>query len=1124
MVPQSTNQVMPEQSLDSLLNLDGVDESTLESLREAGFGSFEDIALTTRNELRGVGDLNTSTAVNILRYLEREGYREPREVTENQQQLQNLLRDLFQFDASDLDFGIYRILNQRRDIIDDFIEEDLIQTVHDALEAVATEERAELQEEVDQARGEVVEQLNEDVFTQEGDIKDEFRNFGVAEDYVDAKERLEQYEVAEETEARIFNDLYKFFSRFYERGDFHAKRRFSSQDAKFMIPYNGEEVFFHWANRDQYYVKTSENFRTYRFQADGFDVEFRVEDANVPQDNVKGDERYFILGNDPVAWDEDDEILTVTFQYRLITENEAQEFVDTYNEATGDDRVSFSHKTNTILCTALHQQILDQLDDRVPREMLQREEEGKTALMQHLTRYTSENTMDYFVHKDLGGFLRDELDYFLQNEILDTNELIIADGHRDPSSLLRARVVRKIADRIITFLDQIESFQKRLFEKRKFVTQTDYMVTLDKVPDRLYDNILTNEEQLEQWRDVYNTEEWEGTLSWQGEFTGEVLEDNPHLMIDTALFDEGFKQELLASFNDIEEAIDGALIHGENFQGTNLIKERFRGEVDSVYVDPPYNTDSSPILYKNNYKNSSWISLIHDRIRTLRTILAEQGIISFAIDDEQLAEARLLLGEMFNKEVGFAVVRSNPQSRKTKGKFSPNHEYALFYGQTSEAEPGTLGPSEQKLNRYPHEDEKGRYSWMNFIRTGSNDLREDRPKLYYPIVVNAEDELRIPEMSWSSQQGKYVIEESLGSDEQIIYPVVEERGQRIEKNWQRGPDRVQEAPEEYRVRRDSNGEINIDFKTRMDAEAAPTTWWDDNEYASANYGAAELKQLFGTKPFDFPKATKLVEDSIRAAGGDKGQWVIDPFAGSGTTASAVARINREEESNLKYVLIEMADYFDTVIRPRIQKLALSLEWDEGVPQNRDGQSHMVKYQRIESYEDALNNVVLEEPEDEQQQRLAEDQRNEYVSGYMLDFETEGASLLEPVNLKQPFDYELEIEENGTSRKPTTVDLVETFHYLLGAKVHEFETLEHQDRQYVVTRCSVETENAVDTVLTVWRDADELELEQERDWFTEQFETDQFDRIYINSESFVPGAEPTEVTFKKRMEADHDGAE
>jgi adenine-specific DNA-methyltransferase len=119
--------------------------------------------------------------------------------------------------------------------------------------------------------------------------------------------------------------------------------------------------------------------------------------------------------------------------------------------------------------------------------------------------------------------------------------------------------------------------------------------------------------------------------------------------------------------------------------------------------------------------------------------------------------------------------------------------------------------------------------------------------------------------------------------------------------------------------------------------------------------------------------------------------------------------------------------------------------------------------------------------------------------------------LEPVSFDHPFDHELEIEQNGTSREPTRVDLVETFHYLLGAEVNGFEAHEHQGRQYVVTRCSVEMENSIDNVLTVWRDTEDLDLEQERDWFEEQFEPGEFDRIYINTESFVPDAEPRYFT-------------
>ncbi|PSQ18761.1 hypothetical protein BRD00_04160 [Halobacteriales archaeon QS_8_69_26] len=192
-------------------------------------------------------------------------------VTENQEQLQELLRDLFQFGAEDLDFGIYRILNQRRDIIEDFIEKDLLDTVHDALGQIVEQERQELEQELNEVREEVEGLLGEDAFDGD-DISEQYRDTPVAEDYIEVKEQLERLEVAEETEPGIFNDLYRFFSRFYDRGDFHVKRRFSSQDSKYMVPYNGEEVFFHWANRNQYYVKTSEHFTAYRFDTHSYSV------------------------------------------------------------------------------------------------------------------------------------------------------------------------------------------------------------------------------------------------------------------------------------------------------------------------------------------------------------------------------------------------------------------------------------------------------------------------------------------------------------------------------------------------------------------------------------------------------------------------------------------------------------------------------------------------------------------------------------------------------------------------------------------------------------------------------------------------------------------------------------
>jgi len=146
---------------------------------------------------------------------------------------------------------------------------------------------------------------------------------------------------------------------------------------------------------------------------------------------------------------------------------------------------------------------------------------------------------------------------------------------------------------------------------------------------------------------------------------------------------------------------------------------------------------------------------------------------------------------------------------------------------------------------------------MNFIRAGNGDRREDRPKSWYPIAVNSQNKIRILKMEWDEETQDYKLLERPAADETLVYPVKFENGQRIEKRWQRGYKRVATEYEEYRVRRANDGDITIDFKTRMDDEAPPVTWWDKGEYASANYGASELKDFFGEKTFDFRKLKSL---------------------------------------------------------------------------------------------------------------------------------------------------------------------------------------------------------------------------------------------------------------------------
>jgi adenine-specific DNA-methyltransferase len=125
---------------------------------------------------------------------------------------------------------------------------------------------------------------------------------------------------------RVYNDLYTFFSRYYEDGDFIAKRRYGRHET-YAIPYNGEEVVLHWATKDQYYIKTGERFKNYRFQSPKLHrLAFELRNAATEQNNNKGEKRYFVLASDnPVVLDPKTKTLTVFFEYRPLTDAEQKE-------------------------------------------------------------------------------------------------------------------------------------------------------------------------------------------------------------------------------------------------------------------------------------------------------------------------------------------------------------------------------------------------------------------------------------------------------------------------------------------------------------------------------------------------------------------------------------------------------------------------------------------------------------------------------------------------------------------------------------------------------------------------------------------------------------------------------
>ena len=1001
---------------------------------------------------------------------------------------------MFQLDRGDLDFGLYRVMGLMAAEVSAFLDDDLLPQMQEQLSLTTAGEWARLEKELKTAR----KQAKAAGYDPDANPSD---------DIIDLTRRLAEMKKDAEAEADVYNHLANFFARYYSEGDFMSLRRYSSGGrSTYLIPYDGEEVKLHWANSDQYYIKTTENYASYIFTVGSGDaakrVCFEIAAADNEKDNVKeaaGKYRRFVLTKGRNAIAVEDGQLVARFDHRPLTDGEKKKW-----RGTGAKQQGGINKTSV-------ERILNAADAAwgallaapAPTDA----DSERTLLAKHVERYTAKNSFDYFIHKDLGGFLRRELDMYLNTEVLNLDDLAAGDTLRLDRALARVRVVRHIGRKIIDFLAQLEGFQKQLWLKKKFVLETQWCVTLDRVPEALYPEISANAEQCEEWVRLFAADEIAGDLAngnaaWSNPPSVDFLKANPYLVLDTRHFDRDFTDRLLAALSHdgpLEEQLDGLLIHGENFQALNLLQARYRAQMTCIYIDPPYNTPSSPILYKNDYKDSSWLSLMADRLLLSKNLLPSDGILCCAIDDEEAWRLRALMQRSFGKEIGVAPVRSTPIGRTSVGKLSPTHEYALFYG-GEHSLPGPLVKTNKEKRRYPLSDESGRYAWRNLIRTGTNDRRADRPKLYYPIFVSKENVLRIPKMEWDEDSGEYRVLDTPRADETVVFPLKEQDGELIEKNWERGWKRVLREVGEYRVQR--NGQksgpqsISIHFKQRMDYSSVPKTWWDSNKYASSNHGARVLKNLFKDNPFDFPKSVALVEDCIRASGGgNPDSYVADIFAGSGTTGHATISLNRQDNGQRKYVLVEIGHYFDTVLLPRMKKVIYSANWKEGKPVSRNGVSQLLKYICLESYEDTLDSLDVTSKSDDQLRLLNDNPElaEDYRLRYALGVETAQSASLLGKELRDPFAYSLSVLRDGV-RREALVDLPETFNYLIGLRM---ETRRCIEGVLAITGRDADGQNC----LIIWRSLDEVDHEALDGWFDrnrEQF-GDSLNLIYVNGD-------------------------
>ena len=974
--------------------------------------------------------------------------------TKQRDRLKALLKELFQLDKPELDFGLYKIMHAKSQQITQFLDTDLLKEIEAAFgaESAGRVQHAELKV------AEAIEQA---------------KSFGAADPEATppVMQARAAYKLALEggnTEAEIYDHLYRFFERYYDNGDFLSKRYYArendSRAAPYSVPYDGREVYLHWANKDQYYIKSGEYLNNFSFDlteavrltreakgqaataldfgdatTDGQPLKVHMHLAQAQEGehgNIKAaadQKREFIpLLSNPVAFNEQGE-LVLNFEYKVLPEGYP---IDAATEAALKTQYDFKNKGDVpahwmadVFLRAL--QTLEKADTRylpllaepVPTDT----QKKRPLLAKYIQQYTARNTMDYFIHKDLGGFLRRELDFYIKNELMRLDDIEKADAPRVEDYLGKIKALRRIAHQLIAFLAQLEDFQKKLWLKKKFVTETQYCITLDRVPESLYPAIAANDAQREEWVKLFAIDEIASDTAQVGysvPLTVNFLKQNSYLIVDTVFYGELFKSELIESIESVDLKFDGIILHSDNFQALKFISTKINGQVKCIYIDPPYNTGDDGFVYKDNYSHSSWACMMHDRLIAAKNTLLNNGWIFISIDEREYHRLISLIENIYGKNVvstitikmshlsGMKMANLDRKPPKIKeylvmvaantevSRICPEFERAdwweIFERYTSYLIPDPQNPSD--CSAWKREN----------IKTAA--LRDG-------IDVDKYESFE----KWAIENSGKIFRTATNDSIDIKETPRDNKFREIVtptglKKWVFNKEEVLFAKNFLR-------EIDGKF---VPARVLSDIWLDVGINNLHNEGGVEFKN--GKKPI------KLIERIIKLAGANN-DFVLDFFAGSGSTAHGVLSLNNKYRLSNKFLCIEQdAVNFDKKLRARIQRVIYSSSWSLSKTNSRNGFSASFKYLRLESYEDTLNNLSLQS--DPARERALADNpalRKDYVLKYWLNVETQGSqSLLNVSAFRDPTAYTMRIKQPGSDvLREQRIDLIETFNWLIG---------------------------------------------------------------------------------------------
>ncbi len=743
----------------------------------------------------------------------------------------------------------------------------------------------------------------------------------------------------------LFDKLYDFFKRYFsESGSIYFRYTALHNNVYERVYTDDRDVMLFWKTHMLYYVKTDRLFNSMEIEVDGEKFFFDVSGMELKRANEKRE-------------------LTYAFQ--------------SYKSGKAILSVGYSEKGRKT-----------KIDDILRALKEKGITLGEETLEKAFRVFEKQSEVDYFINKNAKAFLKEQFDLWRYQYVFS------GESDFDETRLKQLQAIKGIAYKIIDFIAQFEDELVRVWNKPKFVRNSHYIITLDHVIarsgatkqspngkkkgreqgiasgldtagerrllDPRNDGLLAKifahkgmKVQLQEWQDLGMVDSrFKLDQVLEKDLLGEPIHPQVQFLpLDTKYFPD-LELDILALFDDLDSALDGWLIHSENYQALNTFSRKFQERVKCVHIDPPYNTETSGFLYANTYQHSSWLTMMENRIAESVGFLTRDGSVLCHIDENEYERLHLLFEQLSIPNAGTITWdKRNPMN--SGSGIATQHEYIVW--RTKQESPiylrnesvlEMLQVARELVKKYGKGSEKAQKEYATWVTNNENLSGGEKAYRYLDKegVVYQSVSLRAPE---PRTDPKFFVP--------LIHPVTKKPCAVPPNGFSRTPDTLKRMVDD--------GEIIFgDDETTQPRQKVPLTEGKRRQIASliqdGKKGKADLDLLGLDFPYCHP--VSLYERLTGAASDSPDDIVLDFFAGSGTTAHAVFKLNRLDNGKRKYILVEMGEHFNTVILPRVKKVAFNDTWKDGKAQAGKGISHFAKYFELEQYEDALRRARYEE--------------------------------------------------------------------------------------------------------------------------------------------------------------------